>query len=148
MVNVFQLAYESRLQDWFLLRESLKNCDIQEKCVKIDAWWQRAPLVNHYLHPDDIENWPGPWELIQDNSYCLIARGLGIYYTLILTGVDAKDVDFLIGTDDNNEDAVLITVDNAKYILNWYPDSVISISLRQFKIDKTLKVNTLADRIK
>jgi len=69
VINVFQLEYETRLKSWYELRQSLENKDIATKCLEIDKWWQYAPLVNYYLHPDDIDNWPGPWELLNDNNY-------------------------------------------------------------------------------
>ena len=76
MTNVFQLNYEARLKSWYDLRKSLEDKDIKTSCLAIDNWWQKAPLVNHHLHPNDIDNWPGPWDLLVENNYCQIARGL------------------------------------------------------------------------
>ena len=132
MTNVFQLNYEHRLKSWYDLRKSLEDSDIKTSCLVIDNWWQRAPLVNHYLHPNDIDNWPGPWELIVENNYCQIARGLGMVYTLQLVGI--KDIDFCLAVDDNNEECALVMVDSAKYICNYYPNTVISNSLKDFKV--------------
>lgn len=42
-MNIFQLQYEDRLQDWHHLKEKLKTADIKTKCVEIDKWWQKAP---------------------------------------------------------------------------------------------------------
>ena len=94
MINIFQLNYEARLRSWYELRQNLQNADVQTKCVIIDRFWQSVPLVNHYLHPYDIDNWPDPWELVAENNYCEIARGLGMIYTLCLLGVE--DVDFCL----------------------------------------------------
>ena len=132
MINVFQLNYDARLRSWYDLRQKLQNADTATKCLEIDKWWQSAPLVNHYLHPHEVSVWPGPWELLNDNEYCYLARGLGIFYTLVLTGIE--DVDFLLGRDDNNEDVALVLVDSAKYILNYWPDTVLSNTLNEFKI--------------
>lgn len=138
MINVFQLEYETRLKSWYDLRKSLENKDIATICLEIDKWWQYAPLVNHYLHPHDIEHWPGPWELLNDNNYCQIARGLGMVYTLLLVGI--KDVDFCLAKDDNSEEFALVMVDNAKYVLNYYPDSVLNIISTKFSIDYKLDI--------
>ena len=132
MTNVFQLNYEARLKSWYDLRKSLDDKDIKTSCLEIDNWWQKAPLVNHYLHSNDIDNWPGPWDLLVENNYCQIARGLGMVYTLQLVGI--KDIDFCLAIDDNSEQCALVMVDNAKYILNYYPDTVISNSLNDFKL--------------
>jgi len=132
VTNVFQLNYEARLKSWYDLRKSLEDSDIKTSCLAIDNWWQKTPLVNHYLHQTDIDNWPGPWELLVENNYCQLARGLGIVYTLQLVGI--KDIDFCLAIDDNSEECALVMVDNAKYILNYYPNTVISNSLKDFKV--------------
>jgi hypothetical protein len=132
VTNVFQLNYEARLKSWYDLRKSLEDSDIKTICLEIDKWWQRAPLVNHYLHQSDIDNWPGPWELLVENNYCQLARGLGMVYTLQLVGI--KDIDFCIAIDDNSEEYPLVMVDSAKYVMNYYPNTVISNSLDNFKV--------------
>ena len=145
MINVFQLNYEARLKSWYDLRKSLENSDIETVCLAIDKWWQYAPLLNHHLHPDDIDNWPGPWELLVENNYCQIARGLGMVYTLQLVGI--KDVDFSTAIDDNNEECALVMVDNAKYILNYYPNTVISNSLQDFKLGNPMSMDKINKKI-
>ena len=145
MINVFQLNYEARLKSWYDLRKSLEKSDIETICLAIDKWWQYAPLVNHHLHIDDIDNWPGPWELLVENNYCQIARGLGMVYTLQLVGI--KDVDFSLAIDDNNEECALVMVDNAKYILNYYPNTVISNSLKDFKLGNPVNMDKINKKI-
>jgi hypothetical protein len=144
-MNVFQLNYDTRLKSWYDLRTSLVEADTQTKCIEVDKWWQRAPLVTHYLHPIDLQAWPGPWDLLNDNEYCQLARGLGIIYTLLLLGVD--DIDFCLGTDDNSEDVALVLVDNAKYVMNYWPDMVVNINLQEFKFTDTLDLQELKKKI-
>jgi len=144
-MNIFQSTYEVRLQDWFQLRQSVNNLSTQEKCIAIDNWWQHAPLVNHYLHPHDIDNWPNPWELLSENTYCEVARALGMCYTLLLLGI--KDIDFVLAKNDNNEDVVLVLVDNAKYILNYWPNTVISNTLKDFKVVDKLDITKITEKI-
>ena len=132
MTNVFQLNYEARLKSWYDLRKSLEDSDIKTSCLAIDNWWQKAPLVNHYLHPNDIDNWPGPWDLLVENNYCQISRGLGMIYTLQLVGI--KDIDFCIAIDDNSEECALVMVDRAIYVMNYYPNTVISNNSKDFKV--------------
>ena len=145
MINVFQLNYEARLKSWYDLRKSLENADIETKCLLVDKWWQSAPMLNHYLHQHEINDWPGPWELIVENNYCNIARGLGMVYTLLLLGI--TDVDFCLAIDDNNEDVVLVTVDRAKYVMNYYPNTVISNSLTDFRVTSHIDVTKLNKKI-
>jgi hypothetical protein len=145
VINVFQLNFEARLRSWHDLRKSLENADTETKCLEIDKWWQYAPLLNHHLHPDDIDSWPGPWELLVENNYCQMARGLGMVYTLQLVGI--KEVDFSIAIDDNNEECALVMVDNAKYILNYYPNTVISNSLQDFKLGNPVNMDIINKKI-
>ena len=145
MTNVFQLNYEARLKSWYDLRKSLEDKDVNTICLAIDKWWQFAPLLNHYLHPNDIDNWPGPWELLVENNYCQIARGLGMVYTLHLVGIN--DIDFVDAIDYNRENVVLVLVDDAKYVMNYWPDSVLNISLADFTVTNQLNISSLKQKI-
>ncbi len=144
-MNVFQLNYDTRLQYWYNLRQTLQNSDIQTKCVEIDKWWQHAPLVTHYLHPHEIESWPGPWELINDNEYCHLARGLGMTYTLLLLGI--TDIDFCLGKDDNSEDVVLIMVHDT-YVLNYWPNTVQNNKTTDFTLLTRISIDSLKEKVK
>jgi hypothetical protein len=145
VINVFQLSFEARLKSWHDLRKSLANADTKTKCVEIDKWWQSAPLVNHYLHPAETSSWPGPWDLLSDNEYCHIARGLGMVYTLLLTGVD--DIDFCIATDDNSEEVIIVLVDHAKYVLNYWPNSVLNMNQLEFSTVKPLDLDQVKTKL-
>ena len=145
MVNIFQTNYEARLRSWYELRQKLQTADIQTKCVEIDRFWQYAPLVNHHLHPFDVENWPGPWELISENTYCEVARGLGMIYTLLLLGV--TDIDFCVATNDNSEEVVLVLVDHAKYVMNYWPEMVLNISSSDFTIKNKIDIDKIKNII-
>ena len=145
MINVFQLNYDSRLKSWYELRKSIEKADVATKCVEIDKWWQHAPLVTHYLHPKDKQEWPGPWDLLVDNQYCNIARGLGMIYTLLLSGIE--DIDFCIALDDNSEEVAIVTVDRAKYVLNYWPDSVLNINLQDFKVVQTIDITDIKTKL-
>lgn len=145
MVNIFQTNYETRLQDWYDLRQSLQNADTATKCVEIDKWWQSAPLVSHYLHPQEVSVWPGPWDLLNDNEYCYLARGLGMIYTLLLLGID--DIDFCIAIDDNSEEVAIVTVDRAKYVLNYWPDSVLNNNLADFKVVHKIDIDKIKTKL-
>ena len=144
-MNIFQSTYEARLQAWFQLRQSVTSLPIEQQCITIDEWWQHAPLVNHHLHPHDIDNWPDPWELLSENIYCEVARALGMCYTLHLIGVDS--IELVLARNETAEDVVLVLVDNAKYILNYWPNTVISNSLKDFKVVDTLDIKKIKDKI-
>jgi len=144
-MNVFQLNYDARLRSWYDLRAEIEGTLIQNKCVEIDNWWQKAPLVNHHLHTQDLQSWPGPWDLLVENIYCTVARALGMCYTLSLVGID--DIELVEATDSMGEDLVLVLVDNAKYVLNYWPDTVLSNTLTEFTIKRTIDISNLKTKI-
>ncbi len=144
-MNVFLQDFYTRLRSWHDLRNNLKESDLGYVCTEVDSFWQWCPLSNHYLHPDDIETWPGPWELINDNEYCYYARALGMIYTLLLLGVN--DIDFVEATDYNNNDVVLVLVDNAKYVMNYWPNMVVNNNLSEFKVTKHINIDAIRRKI-
>jgi hypothetical protein len=145
VTNVFLLEYEVRLKAWHELRNELANADIQSKCILIDKFWQKVPTQTYYLHADYIKDWPTPWELISDNFYCNYARALGMIYTLFLLGT--KNVELVEAIDDNNNEVVLVLVDSAKYVLNYWPDTVVNNLITDFKITRTLDISPLYYKI-
>ena len=145
MINIFLQDYYTRLRAWHTLKESLQNADTETICVAVDKFWQRAPISSHYLHPADVVDWPSPWELISDNTYCYYARALGMIYTLMLLGIN--NIDFIEATDYNSENVVLVLVDNAKYVMNYWPESVLNINLADFTVTKRLNISSLKKKI-
>lgn len=144
-MNLFQTSYDNRLQGWYDLRTQVKELTLQSQCIEIDKWWQKAPLVGHHLHTLDTDNWPDPWELLAENTYCDVARALGMCYTLLLLGI--SDIELVEARNDQGEDVVLVLVDRAKYILNYWPDTVLSNNLSNFKIVRTIDIDNIKRKI-
>lgn len=113
--------YDDRLVEWRDLRESTAKQDLDQCLLSVDDWWQQAPLVNHYLHIDDQANWPLPWDLIAENTYCDLAKCLGICYTLLL--IKHKDINSLEIIETQNEFLVAVNNDS---ILNYYPREIVN----------------------
>jgi hypothetical protein len=144
-MNSFQFDFQSRLRSWANLRESLTNTDIENICIVTDQYWQQSPMMNHYLHPVDIDNWPDPWQLLDDNLYCPYARALGMIYTLVMLGI--SDIDLVEATDHNSIDVVLVLVDRAKYVLNYWPNTVVNNKLGDFTITKKYNIIPIIQKI-
>jgi len=143
VTNVFILDYEVRLRNWAALRNKIIDAEPKEKYIEIDNFWQGVPLSNHYLHPDFIKDWPNPWQLLSDNNYCYYARALGIFYTLVLLGI--TDIQIAEAKDDNSNDVVIVIVDG--YILNYWPNSVTSVSIENFSNLQYLNIEVLYTKI-
>lgn len=145
MTNVFILDYESRLRSWSRLRDELQKSTLEKISIEVDSFWQRVPTQNHYLHPDFIKDWPDPWQLLFDNTFCNYSRALGMIYTLLLLGT--KNIELVEAKDDNSNEVVLVLVDNAKYVLNYWPDTVVNNDINDFVITRTLDITSLYNKI-
>ena len=66
-------------------------------------------------------------------------------YTLMLLGI--KSIDIAEAKDDNSEDVVLVLVDSAKYVMNYWPDSVLNIKLSDFTSVKYINTSSLKKKI-
>jgi len=116
-------TFGARLESWNLLRDQCQNLPPTSALEHINVWWFGVPWCAYYLHWDDQETWPDPWQLLSDNVYCEVARGLGILYTITL--LDREDLMSarLVLTESGHN---LVLVDKEKYILNWEPDSIVN----------------------
>jgi hypothetical protein len=144
-MNTFQSSYDNRLQSWYNLRNQIKSFDLSQQCVEIDKWWQYAPLVNHYLHPIDLPTWPGPWELLVENTYCTLARGLGMCYTLLLMNI--TDIEFVLATDSQGEEVPLVIVYDT-YVLNYWPNTVQINKTTDFTLSTRISIDSLKEKIR
>jgi len=122
-------TFEQRLAAWTALRDRVRDLPTSNALDEINAWWQRTPWCAYHLHWDDRPDWPDPWQLLSDNIYCDLARGLGILYTItVLDRDDIQDAE-LIETEQGN----LVQVQDGKYILNWGTDLELNTRLQQSK---------------
>ncbi len=120
---IWPASFAARLESWNLLRDQCQNLPVQTALEDINAWWFRAPWRPYYLHWDDQATWPDPWQLLSDNIYCELARGLGILYTItLLDRADLAPAELVLTQDDMN----LVQVAKEKYILNWSADTVVN----------------------
>jgi len=116
-------TFDARLLGWNRLREQAQSLPLEEALNAINTWWHNTPWQPYYLHWDDRLEWPDPWQLLSDNTYCGLARGLGILYTItMLNRKDTADASLVL--TDNGDNLVLVAKE--KYILNWRPNTVVN----------------------
>jgi hypothetical protein len=116
-------TFDRRLTAWYNLRQSAKTLPVESALQAINSWWFGSPWQPYYLHWDDIKSWPDPWQLLNDNIYCEVARGLGILYTItLLDRADLTSASLVLTRSGHN----LVLVDQTKYILNWEANSVVN----------------------
>ena len=116
-------SFERRLEAWTDLRSQAQNIPIESALALINTWWFDSPWAPYYLHWDDQLRWPDPWQLLSENIYCDVARGLGILYTItLLDRADTADAELVLTAENHN----LVQVAKEKYILNWERDSIVN----------------------
>jgi len=131
---VWPITFESRLDGWIQLRNRARLLSIDESLAAINTWWFSAPWTGYHLHWDDREDWPDPWQLLDDNIFCEVARGLGILYTItLLERADMHSAELVLTKTGHN----LVLVDKSKYILNWDKSTIVNIN-PEVKIAKKL----------
>jgi hypothetical protein len=145
LMNIFQQHHDQRLNEWYKLRKQYLAAPLLEKCMEFDKWWQQAPLTNHHLHMDEVSTWPSPWELLHENIYCEVARGLGICYTLIMTGVTG--VSLAHAQNKFGEDAIIVIVQD-QYVLNYWPNTVQDNQVSDFSIKRVINIEPIYQHLK
>lgn len=133
---MFQQKPEDRLRSWREFRSTLDLIPLEQALAQTAEYWARAPFTPYYLDPDDPSRWPDPWTLIVENTYCDVAKCLGIVYTVTLT-THRTDLDIVFQqyTDTRNNHVYnLACVNQGKYILNMIDGAVVNTK----QIDKTL----------
>ena len=122
---VWPVTFESRLDSWTQLRTRANSLPADQALDAINAWWFSSPWTGYHLHWDDREDWPDPWQLLDDNMFCEVARGLGILYTItLLDRADIHSAELVLTKNGHN----LVLVDKSKYILNWDKSSIVNIN--------------------
>jgi hypothetical protein len=131
---VWPITFESRLDSWTQLRTRARNLPVESALEAINSWWFTSPWTGYHLHWDDREDWPDPWQLLDDNIFCEVARGLGILYTItLLERADIESAELVLTQSGHN----LVLVDKSKYILNWDKSTIVNIN-PEVKIVKNL----------
>ena len=137
-------TFAERLESWTQLRQQASTADVETALNTINSWWFQTPWRAYHLHWDDQSKWPDPWELLSDNIYCDLARGLGILYTItLLDRADLQD-SVLAESDQGN----LVLVQQGKYILNWDSEQVLNINPGQIKAQHSVTQEQIQQQIR
>ncbi len=127
-------TFAQRLESWQQLRHAVQSKSASSAAEAVNQWWFQAPWSAYHLHWDDQADWPDPWQLLSDNMYCPVARGLGILYTIAMIDHPELQNAVLIDTGTDN----LVLIDNEKYILNWDQSRVLNIGPGPYQVQHSL----------
>lgn len=135
--------FRDRFGSWVKLRSTAKQEPLHQALVSINTFWFAAPWQPYFLHWDDQQTWPNPWQLLDDNIFCDVARGLGMCYTLaMLEHLELENLEF-VGTKNSN----LVLVNNKKYILNYSQHSIVNTNLENEKILNRLTLDDIKQKL-
>jgi hypothetical protein len=82
---MFKSSSSERFSRWKSFRREIDALSIDSAIIETVEFWKSCPFIPFYLQPEDNNLWPDPWQLIEENYYCDLAKVLGIVYTLHLT---------------------------------------------------------------
>lgn len=123
---MWNLTPSERLRYWHDFRKRISTLTSAEAIEETHHLWCYAPYVTHYLTIDQIMNWPNPWELINDNYYCDLAKALGMVYTLYLTNHWIESTIEIYHDRSSKDERNLVIIDEGKYVLNYLHDEIIN----------------------
>jgi hypothetical protein len=106
----------------------------------IQTWdfWNSCPFLPFYLDIDNPTTWPDPWQLIEDNLYCDLAKCLGIVYTLHLSqhGFNLTPEIRVYNEPNTRHNYHVVYLCQGKYVLNLVEGEVVN----KEHIDQQLKL--------
>jgi hypothetical protein len=124
----FNESPDNRILSWRAWRDKLEEKSLDEVAEIVAADWAKVPTVMHYLAPDQISDWPNPWQLITDSLYCNLSIALGMYYSLALLD-HPRITDLRLQVYKIPEGWLnLSSINQGKYVLNYNHGKVVNTS--------------------
>ena len=130
---MWPVIFEDRLREWRQLRDTIVVAPVDVGLMAINNWWFKAPMVNQHLSWNNCHKWPGPWDLLAEDTWCDVARALGMLYTITMQPQNQFTVS-LAQTSLGN----LVLVEHGKYILNWAPGQILNRQSPNFDISREI----------
>lgn len=136
---------EECLRLWKNLRDSLKELSLEDQLKEVAKFCASIPFGSRTLDYYDPTDWPTPWEILFHGSFCTSSISLLMYYTFVLTAIDANVELHLVEDDDG---VFLLPIINDQFVLNYelgmvsmYPE--IKNNLRVLKIYRKEQIKTI-----
>jgi hypothetical protein len=119
-MNPFLLSPKERLQDWKTFRNSLAGIPDSEAVARVASYWALAPLNNRWAYdPEDLSDWPGPWEMIGAGEWCRSSVAVGMEFTLRLAGWSPDRMNIMYIRDYDISDQMLILKIDEQAVINY-----------------------------
>lgn len=128
-----QIPDQERIAIWKEFRVGISSDPIEIQLSKIAQFVSSLPYGSRSIDYYSPDSWPTPWEILYHNSLCVSSISLLVYYTLVLTNPDIE-IDLLL--IDNSDDVFLLPLIEGKYLLNYYPNTVVELD----EIEQTIQI--------
>ncbi len=136
---------QERLRLWKKLRNDLMGLSLNDQLNEISKFCSSIPYGSRTLDYYSSDDWPTPWEILFHGSFCTSSISLLMYYTLILTPIDAEIELHLVEDDDG---IYLLPIINDQFVLNYelgkvsmYPE--IKNNFKVLKIYQKEQIKTI-----
>lgn len=125
---MFKLSTVERLHGWKKFRSKIDQLTLEEALDQTQNFWRSCPFIPFYLDVNDLDSWPNPWQLIEENYYCDLAKVLGIVYTLHLSAHGKNlEPEIRLYYDSKNKHTYHIAYFcRGKYVLNLIEGEVVN----------------------
>jgi len=124
-------GFEDRLLDWNNFRKCLIYKD--NSLQLITDYYNIADLHSSIYKPWSKESWPSPWELINDNHYCVFSILLGIGYTYLLAFPNQSNLYLHFYKNSKNSTTDFILQVNENYVLNGEQNLMIIKEIPEYQ---------------
>ena len=114
---------ESRIISIRKFRKYIDSLPFEQAVKLIRENWDSGPRINKpHFDISKVEEWPIPWDLFSQTTFCINSQALGTFYTLVLSEhAKSHDIKLVIIED-------VIQGEKAAIVLDDYPLDNLVIS--------------------
>ena len=125
---MWKLPASERMARWRAFRNYIDSLPLDQAIQETVEFWAKCPFTPFYLEYTDSDNWPDPWQLINENCYCDLAKCLGIVYTLYLTKHKSSiEFDLQVYREEGTLNTYnLVNLNQGKYVINLFDNEIVN----------------------
>jgi hypothetical protein len=114
---------ESRIISIRKFRQYINTLPFEEAVEETRKNWNAGPKINKpHFDISNVNDWPTPWDLFGQSTFCVNSQALGTFYTLILSDhIKQHDIKLAIIED-------VILGEKISFIIDNYPTTGLIIS--------------------
>lgn len=80
----YTLSSDERLHLWKKFRDDITTMSREEQLTEVAKFCSKTPMGPRTLDYYSPAEWPTPWEILYNDSFCVSSVSLLMFYTLIL----------------------------------------------------------------